>query len=190
MALKPYRLIPCNVNRGGFEMVSTNDLNGMRTATLVRNYTYYLSTLPFISTMTGITSSMFAIEGLLLNGYAIYVAKKFERERSNGNARKVFLTSLWYLPCWMVLFLLHSKKWKEGVEEDDEEVDQELISYLKHKAADVRDKGKEMCIHEIFTFNNGEKKNDDCPVVLGKTKAKEAAELTQSGKIEGIQSQP
>lgn len=170
-------------------MVSTNDINGLRTATLVRNYTYYLSTLPFISTIAGVTSSMFAIEGLLLNGYAIYVAKKFERERTNANARKVFLTSLWYLPCWMVLFLLHSKKWKEGVNEDEEMEQEELISYLKQKAAEVRERGKELCIHEIFTFNNGEKKNDDCPVVLGKTKAKEAAEITKNANIESLQQQ-
>ena len=107
--------------RGGFEMVSTNDINGERTAALITNYTYYLSTLPFISTITGVTSSMFAAEGLLLNGYAIYVAKQFEKERSNGNARTVFLTSLWYLPSWMVLFLLHSTNWKQEGDETEEE---------------------------------------------------------------------
>ncbi len=168
-------------------MVSTNDINGTRTATLVKNYTYFLSTLPFISTITGVTSSMFAIEGLLLNGYAIYVAKNFEKERTNANARKVFLTSLWYLPSWMVLFLLHSKKWKEGVK--DEENEEELISYLKNKAADIREKGKELCIHEVFTFDNGEKKNEDCPVVLSKAKARKAAEITKSAQLEEIKTQ-
>jgi protoheme IX farnesyltransferase len=189
--------------RGGFEMVSTNDIDGHRTAALVKNYTYYLSTLPFISTLTGITSSMFAIEGLFLNGYAIYVAKNFEKERSNGNARKVFLTSLWYLPCWMILFLLHSKKWKEGVDEEDhKEQELELISYLKKKAADIREKGKEMCIHEIFIFDSPEKSQNEndsvnkksdsknkCPVVFGKVKAKEATEITQTTKLDTAESQ-
>lgn len=192
----------CRVDyaRGGFEMVSTNDMNGHRTASLIKRYTYYLSSLPFISTAMGVTSSMFAIEGILLNGYAIYVAKNFERERSNGNARKVFLTSLWYLPSWMVLFLLHSKKWKEGVEEGDEEnemMEVELIPYLKRRAADIRDWGREKCIHELIGRSNsdghleqssGSQKNK-CPITLGKEKAKEAVEITRTSKIDSVQSQ-
>ena len=186
--------------RGGFEMVSTNDINGHRTAALIKNYTYYLSTLPLISTVSGITSSMFAVEGILLNGYAIYVAKNFERERSNGNARKVFLTSLWYLPCWMILFLLHSKKWKEEVEDFDTDrnsTELDLIPYLKKKAASIREKGKELCLHELYTLGDRDTNVDKdiivddsknkCPVVLGKAKAKEAVAITQSTKIEATE---
>mmetsp|Transcript_24668 Transcript_24668/g.28512 ORF Transcript_24668/g.28512 Transcript_24668/m.28512 type:complete len:485 (+) Transcript_24668:41-1495(+) len=194
--------------RGGFEMVSTNDVDGTRSAALIRNYTYYLSTVPFISTVAGVTSSMFAVESLAFNGYALYVAHKFNEDKSNGNARKVFLTSLWYLPCWMVLFLLHSKKWKE---EDEIEIktdgkdaksftNQELVAYLKKRAADVRQKGKELCIHQIFIFGDDKKSIDElannnisgdgqtksvtsdsrskCPISLGKAKMKEAAEMT------------
>lgn len=103
--------------RGGFEMLATNDsVRGDATARLVMNYTYYLSAMPVVATLTGVTSSMFVIEGLALNGYALYVARNFDKDRSNGNARKVFLTCLWYLPCWMVLFLLHSKNWKENTD--------------------------------------------------------------------------
>jgi protoheme IX farnesyltransferase len=86
-------------------MIATNDTEkGCITSSLITKYTYYLSAMPILSTLTGVTSSMFAIESLFLNGYALYVAKNYDRERSNGSARKVFLTSLWYLPCWMILF--------------------------------------------------------------------------------------
>ena len=133
-------------------MVATNDTpEGSATADLIIKYTYYLSAMPFLTTLSGITSSMFAVEGIFLNGYAIYVARNFDKERSNGNARKVFLTSLWYLPVWMILFLLHSNKWKEGVEENDGK-DEDLIDILKGKADELRKMGRDKCIHEIFVF--------------------------------------
>lgn len=158
-------------------MVATNDTEkGCATADLITKYTYYLSTMPILSTLSGVTSSMFAIEGLFLNGYAIYVAKKFNEERSNGSARKVFLTSLWYLPCWMILFLLHSKKWREGIE-NDENIDEDLIDILKKKVDDIRQKGRENCPHEVFAFgvdkeghlqseDNSENLDKKCPVPL------------------------
>eukprot|EP00557_Chaetoceros_sp_GSL56_P006330 CAMPEP_0176501010 /NCGR_PEP_ID=MMETSP0200_2-20121128/13909_1 /TAXON_ID=947934 /ORGANISM="Chaetoceros sp., Strain GSL56" /LENGTH=162 /DNA_ID=CAMNT_0017899821 /DNA_START=510 /DNA_END=994 /DNA_ORIENTATION=- len=143
--------------------------------------------MPILSTLAGVTSSMFAIEGLFLNGYALYVAKNFDRERSNGSARKVFLTSLWYLPCWMILFLIHSKKWREGID-GEENIDDELLKMLKRKVDDVRQTGRELCLHEIYAFGKDRDGNlntnissvdaadfldhKKCPVVLGKETAK------------------
>jgi heme O synthase-like polyprenyltransferase len=81
---------------GGFEMVPVNDSPPFdRTASLVSRYSVYLATLPLLSCAFDLTSPMFAVEGLALNGYALYVAHKFNRERTNANARKVFTTSLW-----------------------------------------------------------------------------------------------
>jgi len=157
--------------RGGFEMVATNDsARGDETARLVMNYTYYLSAMPVIATLSGVTSSMFAIEGLALNGYAYYVAKRFDNDRSNGNARKVFLTSLWYLPCWMILFLLHSKNWKDDIEDHDSiKIDDDAISYLRRRASQVRNKGKELCVHEIV--HDDVSNSGNCPIVFGKSQA-------------------
>lgn len=166
-------------------MVATNDTEkGCVTSSLITKYTYYLSAMPILSTLTGVTSSMFAIEGLFLNGYALHVARNFDRERSNGSARKVFLTSLWYLPCWMILFLIHSKKWREGIR-GEESIDDELIKVLKRKIDDVRQTGRELCPHEIYAFgkdsdghlNSNLASDTDildskCPVVLGKETAK------------------
>ncbi len=182
-------------------MVATNDTpQGCTTADLITKYTYYLSAIPIVSTLAGVTSTMFAIEGLFLNGYAIYVARKFNEERSNGSARKVFLTSLWYLPCWMVLFLLHSKKWREGVDEDHESLDADLMDVLKKKVDEVRQKGRELCIHEIFVFGTDKDGHlnesmdnksreqghiSKCPVMLGK-KSKEVN--IDSAKLESDES--
>jgi len=132
--------------RGGFEMVPVNDPNGDRTSALVTRYSLYLSTLPVIASVAGVTSAMFAIEGLLLNGYALHLARRFAKDRSNANARKVFLMSLWYLPCWMMLFILHSKTWKN--ENDDKLADENELSKMASRViTSIRQNGTEACLH-------------------------------------------
>lgn len=177
--------------RGGFQMVPVNDPHGDRTSDLITRYTYYLSTLPFVSTYLGVTSSMFAIEGLALNGYALYVAHKFQQDRSNQNARKVFLTSLWYLPSFLTLFILHSKTWKE--EEDDKVKEGDVRRLLKEKIQYIRGKGKELCVHEVLhhhddnnnhsssadgTRNETSSSKLECPIAFGKKQVDLARKTT------------
>jgi hypothetical protein len=105
-----------------------------------------------------------------LNSYALWVAYKFRQERTNANARKVFLTSLWYLPTWLVLFLLHSKVWDE---DHDQDVLRDAISEFVHA---VRDEGRKMCLHERVLDNNkgaadsttDGAESSTCPVALSK----------------------
>lgn len=178
--------------RGGFQMIATNDTpRGCMTTDLITKYTYALSAMPLISTFSGITSSMFALEGFILNGYAIYVAKQFHEDRSNASARKVFLTSLWYLPCWMILFLLHSKKWRDGLEEEDIDVgSKEPIMFLKKGAEAIRGKGREICPHEVLVFGKDESGHlkghsntnnaTGCPVVMTNNKITEDEDPTDA----------
>jgi len=181
--------------RGGFSMVAVNDPHGDRTAGLIKRYGVYLASLPFISTALEVTSPMFAVDGgILLNGYALYVASKFDKERSNANARKVFLTSLWYLPCVMMLFLLHSRRWHEEVTEDDklvlkngegvEDASSLLVSMQKFMS-EVQSKGRDLCMHEsiaskevgVWVGSEANKTPIDgskCPISLGKAMAESA----------------
>jgi len=145
--------------RGGFQMVACNDYaRGERTSMYITAYTCYLSTLPIISTLLDVTSSMFALEGMVLNGYLLYLARKFNYERTNTNAKKIFLTSLWYLPSWFVLFLLHCKSWEE-VTDDHRHVHNILSNYITR----IKHYGKQLCVHEYFR-NQDEK----CLVSVGK----------------------
>lgn len=48
-----------------------------------------------------------------MNGYLVYQAHRFEEERSNGNARKIFMTSLVYLPVLLFFYLYHSRMWNK-----------------------------------------------------------------------------
>jgi protoheme IX farnesyltransferase len=156
--------------RGGFQMLSSHEVDGERTSAVILRNATYLSAIPFISTFAGVTSSMFALEGIALNSYALWVAYKFRQERTNANARKVFLTSLWYLPTWLVLFLLHSKVWDE---DHDQDVLRDAISEFVHA---VRDEGRKMCLHERVLDNNkgaadsttDGAESSTCPVALSK----------------------
>jgi len=149
--------------RGGFAMVPCLEEDGEKTAGLVTRYTWYLSTIPFIATLTNVTSSMFALEGMALNSYALYVAYKFSGNRTNANARKVFLTSLWYLPTFMVLFLLHSKIWDEETEEDDF-----VTKYLADAVHWTRSRGRELCVHETAAAKAPQNSaKEKCPLTVG-----------------------
>eukprot|EP00934_Nitzschia_sp_Nitz4_P003733 Nitzschia sp. Nitz4//scaffold3_size479765//13252//14544//NITZ4_000009-RA/size479765-processed-gene-0.40-mRNA-1//1//CDS//3329550485//3723//frame0 len=144
--------------RGEFAMLPVLEKDGDRTSKVILRYAAYLSTVPFVATAAGVTSSMFALEGIALNAYALYVANKFRQERTNANARKVFLTSLWYLPCWLTLFLIHSKVWDE---ERDHDVLMDAISDTVHS---IRDQGRQMCPHEQVIAQHPEDGEENCPI--------------------------
>jgi len=146
--------------RGGFAMLPVLENDGDRTSQVVMRYAAYLAAVPLAATYAGVTSSMFALEGVALNSYALYVAHKFRQERTNANARKVFLTSLWYLPSWLVLFLLHSKVWDE---EHDRDVLRDAIADTVHK---IRAQGRQLCIHENAVAQNPVVGEEKCPVTL------------------------
>jgi len=74
---------------GGYQMVSVNDPDGSRTAQYIWNYSLYLTAVPFLTSVTGVTSYMFAVEGTAANLYLLYLANEFKKERTNAKARKV-----------------------------------------------------------------------------------------------------
>ncbi|KAL7530395.1 hypothetical protein ACHAXR_003470 [Thalassiosira sp. AJA248-18] len=184
--------------RGGFAMVAVNDPDGDRTAGLIKRYGLYLASLPFLSTALEVTSPMFAVDaGILLNGYALHVASKFDKERSNANARKVFLTSLWYLPCVMMLFLIHSRRWHEEVTDDEGVVDNaSLLVKMQKLMNEIQTKGRDLCMHEAIASNDvgiwvGNESNktaidgSKCPITLGKAAAENASSsIAAKEKIE------
>lgn len=166
--------------RGGFQMVPVLEENGDETSRLITRYTWYLSTIPVLATVLDVTSSMFCYEGVALNAYALHVAYKFQQERTNANARKVFLTSLWYLPCLLMLFLLHSKTWDDV---DEDKVENPLRGYISSYIHAARDKGRQLCLHEtaVQKTEDGEKA---CPVTLGQKTTQEMAKQAASKVLE------
>jgi heme o synthase len=180
--------------RGGFCMLPLVDEE--RTSKVIMKYAAYLSAVPFVSTAMGVTSSMFALEGVVLNSYALYVAHQFHRKRTNANARKIFITSLWYLPSWLVLFLLHSKVWDEREEDELKEENKDFLQEMMQRTVHaVRDVGRQACLHEqaIWKRQNTDTTTSDraavkdtageCPIVLTK-RTGEALQSKASNMVE------
>jgi len=98
--------------RGGYAMVPVLDATGGKhTAWLSLRSTIAMSTLPVVASVLGVTSPMFAVEGVLLNGYFLRLAWRFYRDPSDASARALFRASLWYLPLLLVLMVFHSRRW-------------------------------------------------------------------------------
>lgn len=161
--------------RGGFQMVPCLEEDGKQTAELIVRYAWYLAAVPLVATATGVTSSMFALEGIALNAYALKVAHDFQRDRTNAKARKVFMTSLWYLPSLLMLFLLHSKVWDEDKNTENDKIGK-LLNDMVHA---IRAKGHDLCIHEaaVSKTPNGE---EACPVKVGTKKSQQTVDAALS----------
>eukprot|EP01038_Epipyxis_sp_PR26KG_P013143 gene13143-17611_t len=140
--------------RGGFKMVSSNDPIGLRTSRFITEYSLYLTAFPFITTFSGLTSTMFTLEATAVNSYLLYLSYNFKNDRSNSNARRIFLCSLWYLPVLLTGLVIHSK--------NNDEIKQD-VSVLDS----IRDKLKEMCFHEIIVNNEKTNNPNACLKVNG-----------------------
>jgi protoheme IX farnesyltransferase len=94
---------------GGYHMVPLKDPTGTLTAAICLEYSIYLTMLPFGCWASGLTSCMFPIEGLGFNGLMVFAAWRFAQnaKRGQADARRLFLTSLLYLPAFFFCFLLH-----------------------------------------------------------------------------------
>jgi protoheme IX farnesyltransferase len=166
--------------RGGFQMIPVVDETNQfqTTADVIVRYAWYLSTIPIFTTAMDITGSMFALEGCLLNAYALTVAYRFHRERTNANARKIFLTSLWYLPCLLSLFLLHSRKW-DIKEENNIDQHCDATNICTQYIQKIRNTGRELCVHERVIANQEksvQNPQEACPIILSKEHGREAAQ--------------
>ena len=102
--------------RGGFRMISLNDVAGKATSGRTLAYSLGLAALPLATTLAGVTGSMFAVEGLALNAYFLPLAWRFFQNSSDKNARSLFLATLWYLPVFMACMVYHSEAWRSKEE--------------------------------------------------------------------------
>lgn len=166
--------------RGGFSMVPVNDPSGLRTAALIQEYSLYLTALPIIISLCNFTSYMFAVEGTAANIYLLSLVYKFKKDRSNANARKIFLCSLWYLPLLLVGYVFHAKTIDNNQTDDmklekslsvDSSLDQSLQLQSKQQPEVEAEEGvkqnmieklkinlknifKQVCIHEVIVYWN------------------------------------
>ena len=154
--------------RGGYAMVPVFDATGAHTARLILRHTLALSTLPLVSTLLGVTSPMFAVEGVLLNGYLLRLAASFRAAPSDAGARAIFRASLWYLPLVAALFVFHANHWL--AKEEQLQLDA-LVGAApplapargtswgeaaENAIASARLVGRGLCLHEVAAWGGGE----------------------------------
>jgi protoheme IX farnesyltransferase len=92
--------------RAGFEMISKDDKSGARSASqsvLFCILLLFISGGPAFLHVVG--SHYLAIE-LVLNGLFIFVALRFQRTQQHADARRLFLTSIVYLPLLLLALVL------------------------------------------------------------------------------------
>ena len=110
---------------------------------------------------------MFALEGSLLNGYLLYLASKFHRQRTDEHARQVFRCSLWYLPVLLSAFVFHSRNWTAEGKEIQE---WNIIAKVRKQLAKV-------CMHEVMIHDGKAKAGGLCPAVVAENSVDEAVDV-------------
>jgi len=167
--------------RGGHMMVPVIDTtNGLWTARQSFRHAALLSLVPFAAVLLGVTSPMFAVEGIVLNGYFLYLARKFSLDPSDLTARPLFLASLWYLPVLLFLIVFHATSWHlnatipesivsesmvnvvDRTKEKEVDTDSSVMKRpfgqrgsswgeaIEHALSSYRSAGRKICAHVLF----------------------------------------
>ena len=90
----------------GFQMVSRGDETGARSASQSVFFCIVLLLIGGIPAFLGVVSSAYLVVELVLNGLFIFVAMRFLRTQAAADARKLFLTSIIYLPLLLIALVL------------------------------------------------------------------------------------
>jgi protoheme IX farnesyltransferase len=92
--------------RAGFEMVSKEDNSGIRSASQSVLFCFLLLFISGIPAFLKVVSSTYLVAELVLNGLFIFVAMRFLRTQQVADARRLFLTSITYLPLLLAALVL------------------------------------------------------------------------------------
>lgn len=92
--------------RAGFEMVSKEDNSGARSASQSVLFCFLLLFISGIPAFLKVVSSTYLLAELVLNGLFIFVAMRFLKTQQVADARRLFLTSIAYLPLLLIALVL------------------------------------------------------------------------------------
>jgi hypothetical protein len=75
---------------------------------------------------TGLTTWPFIIDSTILHLWLIWNSWQFYKDNSNVSARKTFKMTLYYLPIFIILMLIHLTYW--GQDDEDEEQKKKILA--------------------------------------------------------------
>ena len=92
--------------RAGLRMLSINDDGGLSTFRQAALYAVALLPVSLVPTMVGVTGPAYFFGAAILSGWLVWVGVSALRDRSTSQARRLFLTSVWYLPALLGLMVV------------------------------------------------------------------------------------
>lgn len=96
--------------RGGFVMWSNDDETGAKTSKLALTFSALLALLPLFPWAAGFAALLFAIIGMLLGAWLVWLSLRFLRLPDRSTARRLFLATLLYLPLVLAALCLLVKR--------------------------------------------------------------------------------
>ena len=84
--------------RAGFEMISKDDRTGARSASQSVLFCFLLLFISGVPAFVKLVGSSYLVAELVLNGLFLFVAMRFLQKQTAVEARRLFLTSIVYLP--------------------------------------------------------------------------------------------
>ncbi|MBI4420022.1 MAG: protoheme IX farnesyltransferase, partial [Gemmatimonadetes bacterium] len=92
--------------RAGLPMLSVGDAEGSATFSQSALYAAALLPVSLVPSLVGLTGPWYFFGATLLSTWFAGVAAAATRERSVRVARRLFITSVWYLPALLVLMVV------------------------------------------------------------------------------------
>lgn len=105
-------------SRGGYRMMSVIDPDLCKRVAM--RYSVGMIGLCFLAPLLDMTTWMFALDSLPLNGYFAYLGWRFYRDGDSNSSRKLFRFSLIHIPALFILMII-SKNYQEDFETKREE---------------------------------------------------------------------
>jgi heme o synthase len=138
----------------GYKMLPQIHPDGRSTALLSLWSVVAMGAIPFWTAAAGMTSSMFMIDGTLLNAWLGYHAWKFYKVTSNENANSLFRKSIFYLLGFIFLMFFHAFTYRFSLwSPEDDDVDL-LTSHETNLDRITNAVGRKLCVHESITGKN------------------------------------
>lgn len=91
--------------RAGLRMLSVGDADGLNTFRQAALYAVALLPVSLVPTLVGVTGPVYFFGAVVLSGWLVWVGFAALRERGAPQARRLFLTSVWYLPALLGLMV-------------------------------------------------------------------------------------